>query len=237
MYRIDYGFLLHEIWVAVCYLPFTFVLVSGPLVVGLVIGSFLAVARIQRIPVLHQIVRLYVVVIRGMPTVLMLLIVYFVFVYSFDSLAEFFGLPLRSGQIHPLVFAILVLRFLSIAFVSESVRTALLSVPPGQIEAALSIGMTTFAVYRRVRIPQALPVAIPILGNTFISQTKGTALVAMIGVTDIVTKVKIEANASYRYLEAYIAVALIYWILCAGIEQGVRLLNNQVRAHLKVVNV
>jgi ABC-type amino acid transport system permease subunit len=235
MYRIDYGFLLYEIWVAICYIPFTLLLVSGPLLVGLVIGSFLAVARIQRIPVLHQVVRLYVVIIRGMPTVLMLLIIYFVFVYTFDSLAEFFGLTLRTGQIHPLVFAILVLSFLSIAFVSESIRMALLSVPSGQIEAALSIGMTTFTVYRRVRIPQALPVAIPILGNTFIGQTKGTALVAMIGVTDIVTKVKIEANATYRYLEAYIAVALIYWFLCLGIEQGIRLLNRLVRSYVKEV--
>jgi ABC-type amino acid transport system permease subunit len=106
-------------------------------------------------------------------------------------------------------------------------------VGPGQIEAAQSIGMTTPLIYRRVILPQALPVAVPILGNTFIGQIKGAALVSMIGVKDIVTQVKIEANANYRYLEAYIAAALVYWVICLGIEQGVRLLNRLVRSYTK----
>jgi ABC-type amino acid transport system permease subunit len=150
-------------------------------------------------------------------------------------MAEAWGWSLRSGNIPSIVFAMAVLSFLAVAFMSESIRMALQSVPPGQVEAAQSIGMTTVTIYRRVIIPQALPVAIPILGNTFISQAKGTALVYLIGVTDLITGVKIEANATYRYLEAYIACALIYWVLCAGIEQGIRLINKKIRVRYKEV--
>ncbi|MDR1904702.1 MAG: amino acid ABC transporter permease [Treponema sp.] len=235
MYRFDYAFLLHEIWVAVSYVPLTLMLASVPVAFGLIFGSLLAIIRIHRVPVLHEIVRAYVVLVRGMPMVLVMLILYFSFVYGFDALAEALGWSLRSGKIPDLVFALVVLSFLAVAFMSESIHTALQSVPPGQIEAAQSIGMTAPAIYRRVIIPQALPVAIPILGNTLIGQAKGTALVYMIGVTDLITGVKIEANATYRYLEAYIACALIYWALCVGIEQGVRLLNAKVRTHYKEV--
>jgi ABC-type amino acid transport system permease subunit len=235
VYKIDYAFLLHELITGFMYLPFTLGLAAAPTGIGLVLGGLLAVIRVQRVPVFQYIIKWYIVIIRGLPTVLLLLIVYFSFVYSFDSLAEFFHISLRSGKIPPAVFAIIVLSFISIAFMSESVRTALLSVGAGQIEAAQSIGMTTPMIYRRVIIPQALPVAIPILGNTFIGQIKGAALVSMIGVKDIVTQVKIEANANYRYLEAYIAVALVYWVICLGIEQGIRLLNRLVRSYAKEV--
>jgi ABC-type amino acid transport system permease subunit len=235
MYHFDYAFFAHEIWIAITYLPLTLLLASVPLVFGMIFGSVLAIFRIHRVPVLGWISRGYVVLVRGMPMVLVMLILYFAFVYGFDTVAETMGWSLRSGNIPSLVLALIVLCFLSIAFISESIRTALQSVPPGQVEAAQSIGLTTPTIYRRVIIPQALPVAIPLLGNTFISQTKGTALVYMLGVTDLLTGVKIEANATYRYLEAYIACALIYWALCVGIEQGIRLLNKMVRSYVKEV--
>jgi ABC-type amino acid transport system permease subunit len=73
-------------------------------------------------------------------------------------------------------------------------------------------------------------VAVPILGNTFIGLVKGTALAYMLGVTDLVTGVKIEANASYRYIEAYIAIALIYWAICILIERLVKLLSKRVNS-------
>jgi ABC-type amino acid transport system permease subunit len=233
MYKVDYVFLLNEIKIGFFYLPFTLLLATGPLVIGFVIGGFLAVIRVQRTPVLSEIIRWYTVLIRGLPTVLMLLIVYFAFVSGFDLVMDTLKLPFRSGQIPPVLFAFIILSFISTALITESIRAALLSVPPGQIEAAHSLGMTTPMIYRRVIVPQALPVAVPILGNTFIGQVKGTALVSMIGVKDIVTQVKIAANSNYRYLEAYIAVAVIYWVVCVGIEQGVRLLDKQVKSHIK----
>ncbi|MDR3166767.1 MAG: amino acid ABC transporter permease [Treponema sp.] len=233
MYRIDYNFLLSEIKTGFLYLPFTLFLATGPLVIGFVIGGILALIRVQRVPVISEIIRWYTVFIRGLPMVLILLIVYFAFVSGFDLIMNALNLPFKSGQIPPVLFAFIILSFISTALITESIRMALLSVPPGQIEAAQSIGMTTPMIYRRVIVPQAMPVAVPILGNTFIGQIKGTALVSMIGVKDIVTQVRIAANANYRYLEAYIAVAIVYWIVCVGIEQGIRLLDRKIKSRIK----
>ncbi len=228
MYKFDYPFLLHEIWVAVTYIPLTLELSFIPMVFGLVIGTLLAVCRIQKIPVLNTIIKLYILIFRSMPMVLMILILYFSFMYGFDTLAGFLHLKIRSGDVPPIVLAYIILSIVAVAFMTESIRAALQSVQKGQIEAAHSIGMRTAVIYRRIIIPQALPVAIPILGNTLIGLIKGTSLVYMIGVTDMITGVKIEANASYRYLEAYIAIAIIYWLLCIAIEQGIGLISRRV---------
>ncbi|WP_073587845.1 amino acid ABC transporter permease [Anaerocolumna xylanovorans] len=230
MYKFDYSFFLHELWVAVTYIPLTLKLSMIPMVFGLVFGTLLAILRIQKVPVLNTLIKIYILIFRSMPMVLMILILYFSFMYGFDTIAELMHLKIRSGNVPPIILAYIILSIVSVAFMTESIRTALQSVQKGQVEAAHSIGMKTSAIYRRIIIPQALPVAIPILGNTFIGLTKGTALVYMIGVTDLITGVKIEANASYRYLEAYIAIAVIYWLLCIAIEQGIRLLSHRVNA-------
>jgi L-cystine transport system permease protein len=228
MYKFDYLFFLHELWVAITYIPLTLELAIVPMLFGLVVGTILAICRIQNIPVLNTLIKIYILIFRSMPMVLMILILYFSFMYGFDTLASFFHLKIRSGDIPAIVLAFIILSVVSVAFMAESIRGALQSVQKGQIEAAHSIGMRQRTIYRRIVIPQALPVAIPILGNTFIGLTKGTALVYMVGVTDLITGVKIEANASYRYLEAYIAIAIIYWLLCIVIEQGIRLLSHKV---------
>lgn len=228
MYKFDYIFFLHELWVGVTYIPTTILMAVIPMIFGLLLGTLLAIGRIQKIPVLDVLIRIYVLLFRSMPMVLVLLILYFGFVYSFDTLAGFLHLKVNSGNVPPLLLAVIILSIVSLAFITESIRAALQSVSSGQIEAARSIGMKTGTIYNRIIIPQALPVAIPILGNTFIGLMKGTALVYMIGVTDLITGVKIEANANYRYLEAYIAVAVIYWLLCISIEQIIRFLSKQV---------
>lgn len=233
MYKFDMIFFLHELWVGITYIPITLILAIVPMIIGLLLGTVLAVIRIQRIPVLDLVIKGYVLLFRSMPMVLLIMILYFGFVYGFDAFAGFFHLGISSGQISPLTLALIILSIVSVAFLTETIRTALQSVQKGQIEAARSIGMTTWTIYRRIIIPQAVPVAIPILGNAFIGLTQGTALVYMIGVTDLITGVKIEANATYRYIEAYIAIAIIYWGLCLVIEQGIRLLDFYVNRRVK----
>lgn len=233
MYKFDYAFFIHELWVGITYIPITLLLALVPMIFGILFGTLLAICRIQKIPVLNTAVKIYVLVFRSLPMVLLLLILYFGFMYSFDTIASTLNLNISSGNVPILLLAFIILSIVSIAFMTESVRTALQSVHIGQIEAAHSIGMKTSTIYRRVIIPQALPVAVPIFGNTFIGLTKGTSLVYMIGVTDLITGVKIEANANYRYLEAYVAVAVIYWALCIGIEQGVRLLSKCVKKNFE----
>jgi L-cystine transport system permease protein len=233
MYEFDFNFFLQELWVAVKYIPVTLLLSVVPMFVGLVFGSLLAVGRIQKIRILSPLTNVYVILIRGIPMVLLLLVVYFGFNYGFNAFSRTFHLGIESSKVPIIIIAIFVLCIISIAFLTESVRAALQSVPKGQVEAAYSVGMTTCDTYRRVIIPQALPVAVPILGNMFISFVKGSALVYMIGVVDLLDATKIEANINYRYLEAYIAAAIVYWAICVLIEKGTSLLSKRVNSFLK----
>jgi L-cystine transport system permease protein len=230
MYKFSFQFFGHEIMTAVSYIPITLLLALTPLVVGVLLGFILAVCRVQKIPVAARVIQIYITVFRSLPMVLTIVILYYFFQYGLNSISGALHLGITSAKVPPLAMALIVLCIISVAFITESIRTALQSVQKGQIEAALSIGMTTRTTYRRVIIPQALPVAVPILGNTFIGLVKGTALAYMLGVTDLVTGVKIEANASYRYIEAYIAIALIYWAICILIERLVKLLSKRVNS-------
>ncbi len=97
------------------------------------------------------------------------------------------------------------------AFMGENIRAALSSVDRGQYEAALSIGLTFSQSMRRVIVPQAARVAVPSLMNSFIDLFKATSLCYTIGLRDMMGGATMEINFSYRYLECYTAVIVIYW--------------------------
>ena len=99
------------------------------------------------------------------------------------------------------------------AFMSESIRGALLSVDEGQKEAAYSLGMTNLQLVTRIIIPQAVRVALPPLFNDVINLIKMTSLAFMLGVPDIMGAAKIEGAKTFRYFEIYAAVMLVYWVV------------------------
>ena len=104
------------------------------------------------------------------------------------------------------------------AYASETIRAAILSVNPGEIEAARSLGMTRAQVYRRVIIPNAAVVATPTLINSLIGLTKGTSLAFSAGVVEVFAQAQILGGADYRYFERFISVALVYWVVNIAIE-------------------
>jgi ABC-type amino acid transport system permease subunit len=162
---------------------------------------------------------------RGIPPILLLIILYNLTYRSFDALSQTYGWGITSAVIPKTMVAILALSLSSTAFMAESIRTALLSVPSGQREAACSIGLTKWDIMRRIILPQALPVAIPIMGSTFINLLKATALVNLVGVIGVLNAAIIRVNTNYKYLEAYLTTALIYWLLTIVIEKLVKRLS------------
>jgi L-cystine transport system permease protein len=89
----------------------------------------------------------------------------------------------------------------------------------GQFEAGYSIGLTKAQTLKRIILPQALPVAVPMLGNGLIGLVKGSSLAFLMAVTDLLNAALIPANANYRFLEAYIAAGIVYWVICLSIER------------------
>jgi L-cystine transport system permease protein len=123
------------------------------------------------------------------------------------------------------------------AYLSETIRSAILSVGKGQIEAAESIGMTASQVMRRIVIPQAAVVAIPNLGNSFIALLKDTSLAFAASVPEIIGQAKIAAARSSKFFEAYIVAAAIYWLICILFEQLMSFGEKRLRRHERgVVN-
>ena len=98
-------------------------------------------------------------------------------------------------------------------------RTSLQSVGVGQYEAGYSVGLTTGQILRRIVLPQALPVAVPLVGSHFISLIKGSAIASLISVVEVINATVYEANGNYKFLEAYVAAGIIYWVLCMGVER------------------
>ncbi len=207
------------------YFPTTLLIVLGALLISLILGLLLAIVRVKKIIVLEQIAKFYISIIRGTPLLVQILLVYYAVSLTLRNVVPNFNV----STIKPISYAIISLGLYQAAYTSEIIRGALESVNKGEIEAAQASGMTYAQTLRRIIIPEALELALPGLVNTLIGLLKGTSLVFSIGVIDMYAEAKIIAGRSFRYLEGYVALAIIYWILTIIIEQVAKIIEDAVR--------
>ena len=160
--------------------------------------------------ILYNAATFFVMVMRGLPVLIVLLIFAFVIVPAVrDYLAESWGiqLELRGSSVES---AIIALAFTYGAFLSETFRAGIQSIDKGQIEAARSLGMNYVQTMRYIVLPQAIRRVLPPLGNDFVAMIKDSSLVAILGIRDLTQLAKVSSGASFRYLETYTTVAIIY---------------------------
>ena len=124
--------------------------------------------------------------------------------------------------------AVMVLSVSFAAYMGENIRGAIMSVEKGQFEAGISIGLTSWQTIYRVIIPQAARVAIPGMVNSFANLFKSTSLAFTVGILDMTSAAKNEVNLTYRYLEGYLALLIVYWVILASVE----LLQNKLEKHM-----
>lgn len=232
-FQFDLTFLLHELVVSIRFIPVVLLLAVAPLAAGLILGTGVAVVRLLSIPFAAKALAMAVVFLRGVPLILQLTILYLTVSLSFDSAARFLGLSMTAKDLSITLIAVIGLSINATVYLSEVMRTALQSVSAGQYEAAYSVGMTTGQVLKRIVIPQALPVAVPLIGSNFIGLIKGSAIASLISVVEIINATLYEASGNYKFLEAYVAAAIIYWALCILVERLVALLENRVGVYGK----
>lgn len=179
---------------------YTLVITLVSMFFGSLIGVIVAIARLKGNKIIQAVARFYVSIIRGTPTLVQIIIIYYGLVdfgISLDPLpAAFIALSINNG-----------------AYLSESIRGALQSIPKGQTEAAYATGMTPWQAMRRIVLPQAIRRAIPPVGNTFIGMLKETSLVSVISVTELLRSAQLLIAQYYVYLPFYLGIALIYWVL------------------------
>ena len=205
--------------VAVQYLHITLLLSVIPLCLGFILGTPIAVCRKFRVSFISQATGVLIPVLRGIPLVLYILILNFLILKPLDRLAKYYVWADKLRMINPTYIGIVAMSAYAAVTISETMRSALNSVPDGQYEGCASVGLTRIQALRRVIIPQALAFAVPVLCNNFIGLIKGSSIVYVISVLDVLNGAMTSAQINYRFLEAYIAAALIYWGLCAGVER------------------
>lgn len=199
--------------------PITLLLSACAMIFGMIIAVFCAFGLIYKTPVVSKLITLYLSVMRGTPLLVHLFIAYYGIPQLTDALAKTTGLPLSLSGVPPIVFAIIALSLERSAYLTDAVRSALLSVPKGQIEAAHAVGMTTKQAYLRIVFPQALVIALPNLANLFLGGVKGSSLASVVAVVEMMNMANIEATDSYRFMEIYAVLSLIYWGICIAFEQ------------------
>jgi His/Glu/Gln/Arg/opine family amino acid ABC transporter permease subunit len=199
------------------------------------IGLGLALALLSRRLWLRQAARFYVEVLRGIPIIVLLLYVAFVFapagVAAWNWVTGFLGLdPIRPRDFTLLWRAVIALTLAYSAFLAEIFRAGLQSVERGQVEAAQSLGLSRWQTFRHVVFPQAFRVILPPLGNDFVAMVKDSSLVSVLGVTDVTQLGKVIAAGNFRYFETYNVVALIYLTMTVTLSLGLRRIEARLRA-------
>lgn len=175
---------------------------------GWILGILIAVARRNKIPVVSQICAVFVSFIRGVPMVILLYVAYYalpMMIYSATGV--------DTTSIPAIWYAIVALSLDQAAYSSEVFRAALDSVNHGQLEAAWSVGMTTWQAMRRIVFPQALAVALPNLSGLFVGIIKGTSLAYYVGVYEITATANLLANPGLNFIEAYVITTVIYELI------------------------
>jgi L-cystine transport system permease protein len=191
----------------------TLLIVFFSILLGLVIGLLVALPRLYKIAVLERFSEIYISFFRGTPILIQLFLIY----YGLPEILLMVHMDISKAPV--LDFVILTYALNSGAFLSEAIRSAVLSVDRGQVEAAYSIGMTGFQAFTRVVMPQAIAIAIPVFANLVISNLKDTSLAFTLGVMDLTGKAQTLAQLTQHFMETYIALAFIYLAISLLLEK------------------
>ena len=186
---------------------------------GLILGLFGALFRIYRTPVLHRLTGVYVSFIRGTPLVVQILLIYYAFPILLKVINQQFGTNFNVSWIPAVIFMFVAYSLNAGAYLTESIRASILAIDKGQMEAALSVGMSMRQAMVRIVLSQAARISLPIFANFFIGLLKDTSLAFTAAVPEIMGQAKIQAGRASRFFEAYIDAALIYWIICFILER------------------
>lgn len=217
MKGLDLDYMTGLVPVLLGYVPLTLGMAATGMVLALILGSLLAVERVIRVPVLDTLVMLFISFFRGTP----LLVQLFLFYYGLPQVLAFLT------QINGVTAAIMGLTLHFSAYMAESIRAAIIGVDRSQWEASQSIGMTQGQMMRRIILPQAARVAAPTLVNYFIDMIKSTSLAFTLGVTEMMGATQKEAAGSFLYFEAFLVVAILYWIIVEALSQVQKILEKR----------
>lgn len=183
-------------------------LAVGGYLLGLVIGIGGAFGKLYGGPILSDLLEVYTTVIRAVPELVLILLLYYAGTDLINQLLALVGSP--SVDISGLAAGIFVIGVVQGAYATEVLRGAIRAIPSGQVEAARAYGMSALLALRRVTLPAMLPYAIPGLANLWMIATKDTALLAVVGFSELTLATRQAAGSTKAYMTFYLAAGVLY---------------------------
>ena len=177
----------------------TFQVTVFSIMLALVIGLIAGLGRISRIRIINKIATVYVEVVRGIPLLVQLFYIYY-------ALGRILKVP-------AILSAIIAMAVCYGAYMAEIIRAGIQSIPPGQMEAALALGLSRSQAMRHIILPQTIKIILPPIGNEFIALLKDSSLVSILAVSDLLRRGREFAAQTFEYFEIFTIVALIYLVL------------------------
>jgi polar amino acid transport system permease protein len=197
----------------------TFQVTIFSIVLALIIGLFAGLGRISRITIVNRIATIYIEVIRGIPLLVQLFFIYY-------ALGKFVQLPRMTS-------AVIAMSVCYGAYMGEIFRAGIQSIPKGQMEAALALGLSRTEALRKVILPQTFKVILPPIGNEFIALLKDSSLVSILAVSDLLRRGREYASTTFKYFEAYAVVALIYLVMTLFFSKLVAIMEHRLDVNAK----
>ena len=197
------------------HLPLTLFLPAVTLLIGIVLGSIIAIVRLRSNKLVNAVLAVVVSFFRSVPAILQVFIMYYSQPYLIAPiLSAVTGSVVKPFDVSSYWTAYIFFIIYQTAYQSENIRGALLSVDRGQLEAALAVGLTYYQAYKRIILPQAFAVAMPSFFTYYLHGIKSLALLFTIKIVDIFAAADIFAALYSRRTEPYVTDAIIYWLLC-----------------------
>ncbi len=178
---------------------------------GLVLGIAGASGKLYGGPVIRDLLDVYTTLVRAVPELVLILLLYYAGTDALNGILEFFGAG--PVDISGLVAGIFVIGVVQGAYTTEVLRGAIKAIAPGQIEAAKAYGMPPLMILKRITLPAMLPFALPGLSNLWLIATKDTALLAVVGFNELTLATRQAAGSTKAYLMFFLAAGFLYLMI------------------------
>ncbi len=224
----DFNFISKAFLATLGGVPVTLLIMVVSILLSFFPALFLALGQIYKVKGVRSFSVVYLAFIRATPPILLILFFYSLFPSLLNSFFKSMGSHFNVFEINPIYYAFIIFSLMTTGSLAEILRSAILTVDKGQLEAAQAIGLTNRQAYIRIVFPQALRAALPNLCNLVINLVKGTSLVFVMTIKDITAIAKVEASYGYQYFESYLVIFILYIIICSLIQWGF----NRLEKHL-----
>ena len=195
------------------------------LLISIVLGMIGALAKLSRSRIAQTIAGIYTTVIRGIPDLVLMTLIFFGGQIMVNNIGEKLGL--EYIDVNPFFAGVITIGFIFGAYMAESFRGGILAVSRGEIEAGYAFGMTPMKVFMRITLPAMVRHALPSFGNNWLVLTKATALVSVIGLQDMVYNASVAGGSTRKPFTFFLTAAFLYLIITGVSDMGLRWLDKR----------